>query len=288
MKSLFKTLLALLALSWSALAFAAPKGEILVLLSSETALALKDGKTFPSGYYLNEFGIPADALLRAGYRLTIATPRGNPPQVDQRSVDPTYFGGDAAAMARIGQVVAGLTVTSEVKKLADVLRAGLDRYAAVFIPGGHAPLIDLANNAEVGAVLRHFHVRGKPTAAICHGPIALLAAQDDPRAYERDLAGDGTGTARNWIYRGYRMTIFSDVEEAKFEASLDGARLRYYPAQAIAAAGGTMAFAAAWQPNVVVDRELITGQNPFSDHALASALLRALDAPPRAGQEDAR
>ncbi len=74
-----------------------------------------------------------------------------------------------------------------------------------------------------------------------------------------------------------KMTIFSDEEEAVFEASLKGDKLRYYPAQAMARAGGKMQFVAPWQPGVVIDRELITGQNPFSDHTLASAFIAALD-----------
>ena len=73
------------------------------------------------------------------------------------------------------------------------------------------------------------------------------------------------------------MTIFSDPEEAVFEQSLQGERLLYYPADAMNKAGGEMAFAGEWQSNVVVDRELITGQNPFSDKALAEALIKMLD-----------
>jgi putative intracellular protease/amidase len=276
MKTLFKVLLSTVALSLSALATAAPKGEVLVLLSSETSLPLRDGKTFSSGYYLNEFGVPADALQRAGYRLTVVTPRGNRPQVDQRSVAPQYFRGDAKEMTRIAGVVDQLTKANQVQSLPAVIKAGLDRYAAVFIPGGHAPMIDLANNPLVGQVLRHFHAQGKPTAAICHGPITLLAAQDDPKGYERVLGEASTGQAKNWIYSGYRMTIFADAEEAVFEASLNGGKLRYYPARAMATAGGDMQFAKAWEPHVVVDRELITGQNPFSDHAVAQALIAAL------------
>jgi len=276
MKTLFKVLLSTLALSLSTLATAAPKGEVLVLLSSETALPLRYGKTFPSGYYLNEFGVPADALQRAGYRLTVVTPRGNRPQVDQRSVDPQYFRGDTQEMKRIAGVVDQLTQAEQVQSLPEVIKAGLDRYAAVFIPGGHAPMIDLANNPLVGQVLRHFHAQGKPTAAICHGPITLLAAQDDPQGYERALGEASSGRAKNWIYSGYRMTIFADAEEAVFEASLNGDKLRYYPARAMATAGGDMQFAKAWEPHVVVDRELITGQNPFSDQALAQALIAAL------------
>jgi len=276
MTFILKTLLATLALSLSAAAVAASKGEVLVLLSSDTALPLQKGKTLSTGYYLNEFGVPADALQRAGYQLTIVTPRGNRPQVDKRSVDPTYFGGDATEMKRIEGVVNRLTTADRVQALPAVLKAGLGRYAAVFVPGGHAPLIDLADSADVGALLRHFHAEGKPTAAICHGPIALLSAQRQPRGFQNDLVSSRPATAADWIYDGYRMTIFSDAEEAAFEQSLNGDKLRYYPAEAMRQAGGAMQFAAEWKPNVVVDRELITGQNPFSDRALADALIEAL------------
>jgi len=277
MRRAFKYLLTTALLAFSVTSFAAAKGEVLVLLSSETALPLQQGKTFPSGFYLNEFGVPADALIRAGYHLTIVTPKGNQPQPDKRSIDARYFGGNAQEMSRIKGVVDNLTQAAEVKSLSSVISAGLDRYDALFIPGGHAPLIDLANNREVGTLLRYLHEKSKPTAAICHGPITLLAAQTDPEAFENALVSQRSASAENWIYRGYKMTIFSDAEEQVFEASLKGDKLRYYPAQAMKQAGGKMQFAAAWQPNVVVDRELITGQNPFSDHLIASALLKALN-----------
>ncbi|MCO7519262.1 MULTISPECIES: type 1 glutamine amidotransferase domain-containing protein [unclassified Pseudomonas] len=262
-------------------AAAASKGEVLVLLSSENQLPLKDGKPYSTGYYLNEFGVPADQLLKAGYTLVLVTPKGNAPSVDQRSVDPIYFGGDAGEMQRIATVVAGLPGIHDTLSVKQVLAGDLDRYAGIFIPGGHAPLIDLANNPDVGTLLRHFHQAGKPTAAICHGPITLLSAQQDPVAYRAALARGETPAASDWTYRGYRMTIFSDPEEQVFEGSLKQQRLQFYPAKAMVGAGGDMSYAQAWKPHVVVDRELITGQNPFSDKALAKALLEQLEAAPR-------
>ena len=255
---------------------AAPKGEVVVLLSSEKQLPLHDGKQYPTGYYLNEFGVPADQLLKAGYKLVLVTPKGNAPSVDVRSVDPQYFAGDATEMRRIEQVVKGLPGIDDTLSVKEVLAGGLDRYAGLFIPGGHAPLIDLANDPDVGTLLRHFHQAGKPTAAICHGPIALLAAQQDPASYQASLARGEQPTARDWVYQGYRMTIFSDPEEQVFERSLAPQHLQFYPAKAMAGAGGAMSYAPAWQPHVQVDRELITGQNPFSDKALAKVLLEKL------------
>lgn len=225
--------------------------------------------------------MPADQLLKAGYTLVLVTPKGNAPSVDERSVDPLYFGGDAGEMQRIGKVVEGLPGIHDTLSVKEVLAGDLDRYAGIFIPGGHAPLIDLANNPDVGTLLRHFHQAGKPTAAICHGPITLLSAQQDPVAYRAALARGDSPAASDWAYQGYRMTIFSDPEEQVFEGSLKPQRLQFYPAKAMAGAGGSMSYAQAWKPHVVVDRELITGQNPFSDKALAKALLERLEAASR-------
>lgn len=255
---------------------AAGKGKVLVLLSSEHQLALADGSQIPTGYYLNEFGVPADALLKAGYQLTLATPKGNGPKVDEKSVSAQYFGGDVAEMQRISAVVNSLPDLDDTMSLAEVLAGDLHQYQAVFIPGGHAPLIDLANNPQVGAILQHFHQQGKATAAICHGPITLLSAQAEPQAFYQSTQQGQKAAATDWIYQGYQMTIFSDPEEAVFEGSLGGRKLQFYPAAAMANAGGAMQYADAWKPHVVVDRELITGQNPFSDKALAAALLEKL------------
>ncbi|WON78401.1 type 1 glutamine amidotransferase domain-containing protein [Serratia sp. UGAL515B_01] len=269
------TLLLSIGISATTLA-AEPHGRVLVLLSGENQLLLKDGKTYPTGYYLNEFGVPADSLLKAGYELVLVTPNGKAPSVDERSVDPLYFSGNRNEMLRTQSVVQNLPGISKPQVLAEVLAGDLTQYAGLLIPGGHAPLIDLANNPQVGELLKYFHTAGKPTAAICHGPITLLSAQDNPKAFEAGLIEGKQPQANNWIYQGYRMTIFADAEERVFENSLKGDKIRYYPAKAMATAGGKLEQAKAWTPNVVVDRELITGQNPFSDHALAKALLAQL------------
>ena len=253
------------------------KGQILVLLSSESQMQLQDGKTLSTGYYLNEFGVPADAFITAGYELVLATPKGNAPAVDEKSVTVQYFGGSESEMQRISKVVAAIPGIDDTLSLKEVIANGLAQYEAVFIPGGHAPLIDLANNPEVGTILKHFNAEAKPTAAICHGPIALLSAQQNPQAFQQALVQQSPATATNWIYAGYKMTIFSDAEETVFEGSLNGDKLQYYPGKAMQQAGGAMQYSAAWTPNVVVDRELITGQNPFSDKALADAVLAQLE-----------
>lgn len=255
----------------------ASKGEILVLLSSENVMQLADGKTEPTGYYLNEFGVPAKALVDAGYKLVLATPKGNAPSVDKKSVIPQYFDGGESQMRDIQTFVASIEGIDDTLSLSEVIGQGLEAFEGAFVPGGHAPLIDLANNPQVGEILSHFHSAGKPTAAICHGPIALLSGQINPQAFELALKSGEQASPESWIYDGYKMTIFSTPEEAYFESTLNDATLLYYPADAMAQAGGKMEFKEMWTPNVVVDRELITGQNPFSDELLAEKLLQQLN-----------
>ena len=255
----------------------ASRGEVLVLLSSENVMQLAEGKTEPTGYYLNEFGVPAKALVDAGYKLVLATPKGNAPSVDKKSVIPHYFDGGESQLRDIQTFVASIDGINDTLSLNEVIAQGLDEFEGVFIPGGHAPLIDLANNPQVGEILSHFHSEGKPTAAICHGPIALLSGQSNPQAFELALKSGEQASSESWIYDGYKMTIFSTPEEAYFESTLNDATLLYYPADAMAQAGGKMEFKEMWAPNVVVDRELITGQNPFSDELLAEKLLQQLN-----------
>lgn len=269
---------ALAAIAVPSASFADTRGKVLVLLSSQTTLALKDGRRAPTGYYLNEFGVPADALLKAGYELVIVTPKGNVPAVDASSLDASYFHHDADEMQRVRKVVDGIAGMRHPLSLRQVLGSDMSQYAGVFVPGGHAPLIDLANNAQVGDLLRYFHSHGVPTAAICHGPAALLSAQSEPAAFEAAVSAGKTAHAHDWIYAGYRMTVFSEPEEKVYEQSLNGGRVRYYPSVAMRDAGGTMDLAPSWQSHVVEDRELITGQNPFSDDALAKAFVSRLNA----------
>jgi putative intracellular protease/amidase len=258
------------------------KGIVLVAGSNARILYLSDGHTAATGNYLNEMIVPMQALRAAGYDLLVATPDGSMPSIDDRSRSASHFGDDEAALRAANDFFDGDPSFHAVRSFRAVIDAGLDTVAGVFVPGGHAPITDLATNEELGEILRHAHATGKPTALICHGPIAALAAMPEADVFERAMiAGDRTGAAmagRDWPYRGYRMTIFSQSEEAPVERDVFGARLLYPVADALALAGGNVGHGADYAPHVVTDRELITGQNPRSDHALAAQFVAALDA----------
>ncbi len=257
------------------------KGTVLVVGSNATRIEVQDGGWRPIGQYLNETVVPAMALIDAGYDVVLATPDGTRPHIDPLSDSAEHFGGDEAAYARAASFYAQHPSMNQVRTLRSIIDSGLDSYAGVFVPGGHAPAVDLMQDADTGVILRHFHDFGKPTALLCHGPVALVAAM--PRARELRAAlvsGDQARAAewsKDWLYAGYAMTVFSGSEEKTAEATLLHGRLYFDMPEALRAAGGVVTTNPAdFEPNVVVDRELITGQNPQSDHQIAAKLIEML------------
>jgi putative intracellular protease/amidase len=168
------------------------KGKVLVVMSSANALDLKGGKTYVTGYYLNEFVLPYRKLLDAGYEPVIANPKGNLPVMDANSNNAMFFGGDDAARADALKFAQGLELLKHPKTLASVVDEGTKGYVGLFIPGGHAPMADLLKDKNLGKILSSFHETGRPTGIVCHGPIVLLSTLPDPDAFIASMiAGDG-------------------------------------------------------------------------------------------------
>jgi putative intracellular protease/amidase len=257
------------------------KGKILVVMSSANALDLKDGKTYSTGYYLNEFVIPYRKLVEAGYESVIANPKGDRPVMDANSNNAMFFSGDDAARADALKFAKGLELLKHPKTLALVVAEGIQDYVGLFIPGGHAPMVDLLKDKNLGKILTSFHDTGRPTGIVCHGPIVLLSALSHPEAFIASMiAGDGKASSLNagWPYAGYRLTVFATGEEQALEGPSGlGGNVQYYPVNAPAEAGARVETIANWHPNVVVDRELITGQQPMSAPAFGDALVAKLN-----------
>jgi putative intracellular protease/amidase len=271
---------AIAVLSASASAAQDPKGKILIVLSSETVLPLQGGKSFPTGYYLNELMIPVQRFIDAGYDLDFADPKGNRPAVDQASISADYFGGSKEDLAKAQSLQKSLPKLAHPLTLSSVAKADLGQYSAVFVPGGPAPMIDLMADRDLGTILRYFHEHRKTTVLLCHGPIALLATLADPEAAQAALRrGERQRVkdlAASWPYSGYRMTVFSDAEEEQAAANVFHAEPQFRPEDALHVAGGEMATVEPWHSNAIQDGELITGQNPFSDKAMMDLVLHAL------------
>src|SRR5262249_50848412 len=117
-----------------------------------------------------------------------------------------FFGGDEAKLQDYLKFRDSLTGLKDPTRISDVIASGLDQYDAVFVPGGHGPMIDLLDDLDAGTVMRHFHNTSKPTAVLCHGPISLLSALPNSTEVVGALkAGDAAGAqtkAQGWIYSG--------------------------------------------------------------------------------------
>ncbi|MCL6701022.1 type 1 glutamine amidotransferase domain-containing protein [Pseudomonas sp. T1.Ur] len=261
---------------------AAQADNVLVVLSDADHLDLKNGQVFSTGFYLNELLQPVKLLLDAGHHVTFATPGGKAPTLDRTSVDKMYFNNDAAELERYQALLARLKITvpedSPVISLTRVEQMGLDRFDALYIPGGHAPMQDLLTSAPLGRVLTHFHEKGKTTALVCHGPIALLSTLPDANGFVGQLTTKGQASAQSgWIYAGYKMTVISNQEEELAKGLLGGGAMKFYPQTATEQAGGQYSSnASPWTSHVVMDRELITGQNPASALEVGQALVKRL------------
>ena len=150
--------------------------------------------------------------------------------------------------------------------LSSLTDADMDQFDAVFVPGGHGPMVDLAGHPDAGRLLAALHRKHAPITALCHGPAVLLSAPE---------RGDGL-----WLFDGYRMTSFTDEEEDQTEAGLLG--MAWLLDVALKNAGAVFDDGpSAWASHVVVDRNLITGQNPGSTEATADAVIKKLTAPAR-------
>lgn len=240
--------------------------SLLVILTGATSWSQKNGSQRPTGFWAEEFAEPHRAFTEAGVELTLATPGGRPAVVDEVSLSAQANGGDAQKAAELAAYLAGVRDLLDAPvPLRDVDPAAYD---GVFIPGGHGPMQDLAVDQDVARVLRALLPDpSKVVAGLCHGQAAFLPAGDD----------EG-----QWLFRGRRLTSFTDEEEelvglAANAPWLLGDRLRL--------AGARYESGPAFAPFVVVDGNLVTGQNPASAGEAAGAVLAELTA--RAGSRTA-
>jgi putative intracellular protease/amidase len=260
------------------------KGKVLVILSSAEQLELRDGKTYKTGYYLDELEVPLRKLMAAGYTPVFANPKGIYVTFDPVSNDKMFYNNNDVALADAIKFIDGVPGLKNPKTLASVAKEGTADYAGIFIPGGFAPMEDLVADPALGAILRSFHANGRPTGIICHGPAALLSAVGDAKSFSDAMAkgdfGGASKIAQGWPYAGYHITIFSSAEEKAVEGSGNqlGGTVRYYASDALAQAGANVGRVGLWGVNVVEDRELVSGQQPFSSDAFGDAFVKKLDA----------
>ncbi|MDH6140575.1 MULTISPECIES: type 1 glutamine amidotransferase domain-containing protein [Kitasatospora] len=233
--------------------------QILFVMTGVDYWTLNDATKHPTGFWAEEAVAPYEAFKAAGHEITVATPGGVVPTVDQGSLAPQVNGGEEGAQ-QIADKLASMTELRNPIRLEDVnlKDANLDDWDAVFYPGGHGPMEDLAVNADSGRLLTLALKSGKPLGVVCHAPAALLAAVEE----------DGTNA-----FKGRKVAAFTNAEET--QAGLADKAVWLLETRLVEA-GVAVQVGEPWAPNVVVDGNLVTGQNPSSSAPLAAELLKKL------------
>lgn len=226
--------------------------KILMVLTSHDQLGNTGKKT---GFWLEEFAAPFYVFKDAGATITVATPKGGQPPLDPRSDDPDSH---TAATKRFSSDKESQRVLANTVKLSTVKPGDYD---AVFYPGGHGPLWDLAEDRDSIALIEAMFAAGKPVAAVCHGPAV----------FRHTMAKDGTP-----LVSGKSVTGFANTEE---EAVALTKVVPFLLEDVLKQNGGKYSKAADFQPHVVTDGNLVTGQNPPSSEAAAKAVMLLLQKP---------
>lgn len=224
--------------------------KILMVLTSHGELGDTGKKT---GFWLEEFAAPYYAFKDAGVELTLASPKGGQPPLDPKSDEP---GARSASTERFKADPDAQGVLANTRKLAGIVAGEFD---AVFYPGGHGPLWDLAEDVTSIALIEAMLAAGKPVTAVCHAPGVLRHAKTPAGAP---------------VVEGRAVTGFANTEEAA--AGLTQV-VPFLVEDALKGGGGQYTKASDWAPFVVCDGLLITGQNPASSEPAARALLTLLN-----------
>ncbi|MGW7130836.1 type 1 glutamine amidotransferase domain-containing protein [Streptomyces bobili] len=228
--------------------------KILFVMTGADHWTLADGTLHPTGFWAEEAVTPYEAFRAAGHEVVVATPGGVVPPVDKGSLAAELNGGQEGAE----RVAAGLAAMTELQRPVRLEDVDLADYAAVFYPGGHGPMEDLAVDATSGRLLATALESGTPLGVVCHGPAALLAAVKE----------DGSNA-----FAGRGIAAFTNAEE--MQAGL-GDKARWLLQDRLTEAGVEVRVGEAWAPHVIVDGNLVTGQNPASSGPLAAELLKKL------------
>ena len=223
--------------------------RILMVLTSHDRLGDTGKKT---GFWLEEFAAPYYVFKDAGAEVTLASPRGGQPPLDPKSDEPEA---QTAATQRFRADAESSAALARTLPLSAVVPS---RFDAVFYPGGHGPMWDLAESDESARLIESFAHADKPVAAVCHAPAALKRAK---------------GTDGRPLVDGRQVTGFTNSEE-------EGVGLTHVVPflleDMLRQAGPRFVRGPDWQPHVVTDGRLVTGQNPASSEAAAHALLEIL------------
>ncbi|HET6857737.1 MAG TPA: type 1 glutamine amidotransferase domain-containing protein [Streptomyces sp.] len=220
--------------------------KVLMVLTSHDELGDTGRKT---GFWLEEVAAPYYRFKEAGAQIVLASPKGGQPPLDPKSNEVDFQTDDTRRFE---------TDPEATKTLASTVRldsVSADDFDAVFYPGGHGPLWDLAENAVSARLIETTLRSGRPVALVCHAPGVLRHTVNE----------DGTP-----LVRGKNVTGFANTEEAAVQLT---DIVPFLVEDELIELGGVYSKTDDWHPYVLKDGLLITGQNPASSAPAADALI---------------
>jgi putative intracellular protease/amidase len=223
--------------------------KILMVLTSHDQLGDTGNKT---GFWLEEFAAPYYVFKDAGADITLASPKGGQPPLDPKS---DAEDAQTEATKRFKADPAAQQDLANTKVLSTV---GADGFDAIFYPGGHGPLWDLAEDADSRRLIESFAASDRPVGAVCHAPAV----------FRHTKSADGQS-----LVAGRTVTGFTNTEE---EAVGLTDIVPFLVEDMLVANGGKYQKGADWTSFVVTDGKLVTGQNPASSEEAARKLLTFL------------
>ena len=223
--------------------------NILMVLTSHDQLGDTGKKT---GFWLEEFAAPYYVFKDAGADIVVASPAGGQPPLDPTSDAPDSQTDSTRRFKADTDAQAVLANTSKLSSIS------ADQFDAVFYPGGHGPLWDLAEDADSILLIESMAAADKTVSAVCHAP----------GVFKKVKATDGSP----WV-KGKKVTGFTNTEEAAVKLT---DIVPFLVEDMLKENGGLYSKGADWQSYVVTDGKLITGQNPASSEAAAKAVLSRL------------
>jgi putative intracellular protease/amidase len=230
--------------------------SIVLVLTGADQWTLNDGTSHPTGFWAEELVEPMRVFRDAGVDVTVASPGGVRPTVDQGSLSAATLGGEDQAAEMADALEALAEILASPMPLEDVVA---DDFDGVFIPGGHGPMEDLATSEDLGRLLVSMLDDDRVIGAVCHGPAGMLSA----------MRPDGT-----WAFADRELAGFTNQEET--QAGLAD-RAPWLLEDRIRQEGGAMRTGPAWEPFSVVDDNVVTGQNPASSGEVAQKTVEAME-----------
>jgi len=242
--------------------------KILILVTNAARLTLKDGEKTPSGFWAEEFAVPYEKFIEAGYEVDVATVRGIRPSVDSSSLAPEMqqwvrpqgaYEDDVAKTKKYKKTIESAKELKNPLDVAKITEKQVAGYVGVYYVGGHGCMEDMPKSEAMGNIAKWANDLNIPIAAVCHGHCGLLTAKDDKG---------------EWLFKGYNLTCFSHDEE---KATPLYGRIPFVLQDELEKLGGKYSKSPViWGSHAVEDRNLITGQNPYSSAQLADVFLKRL------------